>query len=341
MYTARMLGSKMKILIMSGTRVAPYIAVFALLLLSNSASASPVLNLTFTPTATAANCKLHAGSGDEIETGTVPGCTSTAYAADLASWISAFDFTGTFDGVDPSGALDFQTAFANWNVAQGAMYGGMWALKNGGDLDLTFNVTENAFADPNLGGISPFSITVAKNAGYVGPDIAQLVWAQALYVSYGTKPPYPTDLNPALHTLDTYSNSQGNTNSSAWLNPCQPIPGQSPGPNNTAPATIPPSPTNPTVLAYCDPIYPFQAAGAMFFDAPKAFWPDESFRAVALLSTVTFVTDAQGKIIERDLTVYNGVDWGFDLSVVPEPSTGIAVMLSLLAIAAIRRKRIR
>ena len=72
--------------------------------------------------------------------------------------------------------------------------------------------------------------------------------------------------------------------------------------------------------AYCDPIYPFQSADKHFFDGPQAFWPDESFRGIALLSTVTFVTDAMGDITERDLTVYYGVSWGFDLSV-PEPGT--------------------
>jgi hypothetical protein len=210
----------------------------------------------------------------------------------------------------------------------------MWAIKNGGNLNVTFTVNDVANAAPTLGGINPFTINVATNPGYTGPAIGQLVWTQALYTSYSVRPPYPTDLKPPGNTLDTYSNSQGNTSNPAWLNPCSAIPGQTPGPNNTTPATIGPQPAG---TAYCDPIYPFQAAGASFFDAPQAFWPDESFRAIALLSTVTFVTDATGAITERDLTVYNGVSWGFDLSV-PEPGT-VVLMIAAIGLLAFLRRR--
>jgi hypothetical protein len=178
---------------------------------------------------------------------------------------------------------------------------------------------------------------VAANRGYQGPAFGQLVWTQALYDSYSVRPPYPTDLNPPSNTLDTFSNSQGNTGSGGvFTRPCSAIPGANPGANNTTPATIGPQPAG---TAYCDPIYPFQRAGASFFDGPQAFWPDESFRAIALLSTITFLTDANGNITERDLTVYNGVSWGFDLSV-PEPGTILLMVSALALLVLIRRKAI-
>ena len=60
-------------------------------------------------------------------------------------------------------------------------------------------------------------------------------------------------------------------------------------------------------------------------------WPDASFRAIALLSTVTFVTDANGNLIEKDLTVYDGISYGYDQfataldSPMPEPGTALLV----------------
>src|SRR5205807_8541337 len=137
-------------------------------------------------------------------------------------------------------------------------------------------VVDTATAGVTLGGINPFTINIATNPGYAGPAINQLVWSQALYISYQVKPPFQTDLKPPNNTLDSYSNSQGN--GGAFMNPCPAIPGQTPGNNNNTPAVIGPQPAG---TAYCDPIYPFQGAGASFFDAPMAFWPDESFRAIA------------------------------------------------------------
>jgi hypothetical protein len=299
-----------------------------------SANAAPILNYTLTSPAVIAGCNLHPGSGDETETGTGAFCTSTSYTPQLANWASTF-ITERFDGVPPT-TQTFQTAFTNWNVAQGANFGGMWAIMNGGNLDVTFTVTDTANAAADLGGISNFTINIATNPGYTGPAINQLVWTQAVYVSYAFKPPFGTDLNPPNNTLDSYSLSQGNPGSGgAFTKPCSAIPGQTPGPNNNTPAVIGPEPAG---TAYCDPIYPFQLAGASFFDGPQAFWPDESFRAIALLSTVTFVTDNTGAITERDLTVYNGVSWGFDLSV-PEPGTILlmASALGLLIRRAVRR----
>lgn len=300
-------------------RVLFIVAALALVLGGTAdTKAGPILKIvTFQSPATASNVTLHAGSGDENEKGTADLGISTALRPTLANWNSTF-IAGNFDGTAPT-TQTFQSTFNNWNTAQGANFGGNWVIKNGGNLDVTFTVTDIASASPTLGGIGTFTISITNNAGYVGPALGQLVWSQALYDSYSTQPPYKTDLAPPLNTLDTYSSSKGNTGSGgAFTRNPLPIPGQNPGPNNTTPSTIG---ANPFGFAYADPIYPFQNGAKRFSDGPQAYWPDESFRAIALLSTVTFKTDATGKITERDLTVYNGVDWGFDLSVVPEPSS--------------------
>jgi hypothetical protein len=295
---------------------APFAGVGALFVLTTYAEAVPILNVTLTSPAVIANCSLDR-RGDHAVTYPSPigsHCVSLAYRPLLADWNSTF-VVGNFDGIPPT-SQTFQTAFTNWNIAQGANFGGMWALKNGGNLDVTFTVRDFAVAEPALGGINPFSVDIGMNPGYTGPTLSQLVWTQALYMSYSPQPPFNVDLNPPAHTLDTYSFSHGNPSDSAFLNPCRQLAGPVLGPNNTTPVNFGPSPRG---VAYCDPIYPFHAP-LRFFDAPRAFWPDESFRAIALLSTVTFVTDATGAIIERDLTVYNGVNWSFDLAV-PEPPT--------------------
>jgi len=289
--------------------------------ITNLSQAAPSLNLTLTATATSPNVTLHAGSGDEAEGGVAALGTSTALTPVLADWNSKF-ITGNFDGAAPANQT-FQTSFTNWNVAQGANYGGMWTIINGGNLDLEFYVVDSATANNTFGGTS-FSVGFIKNAGYAGPNSNQLVWTQALYNSYSTQPPFSTDLNPPLNTLDTYSTSKGNPGSGgAFTIASVPIPGQMPGPDNTTPAVIGATPAD---SAYSDPIYPFQDGNQMLSDSPSAYWPDESFRAIALLSTVTFKTDAAGDITERDLTVYNGISWGFDLSV-PEPASTMVLIV--------------
>jgi hypothetical protein len=113
----------------------------------------------------------------------------------------------------------------------------------------------------------------------------------------------------------------------------------------------------PSGSTYCDPIYPFQygsefAGGTLdgvllgtdfFFDGPEGPWPDAAFRGIALLSTVTFDTDATGAITNRVLTVYQGVDYGFSLSV-PEAGSLLILGTALPMLAMLRRttrRRIR
>lgn len=80
---------------------------------------------------------------------------------------------------------------------------------------------------------------------------------------------------------------------------------------------------NTNLLAKCPPLYPFQYADRHFFDGPRGPWPTASFDAVAMLSKVDFT--------KRELTVYEGVYWGFQLSatLVPEPETWAMMLLGL------------
>jgi hypothetical protein len=99
---------------------------------------------------------------------------------------------------------------------------------------------------------------------------------------------------------------------------------------------------------YCDPIYFYllnNPDNKRFVDAPSGTWPDASFRAIALLSTVSETTNAADKVTSATLTVYDGVSWGFDLkaTAVPEPRTLLLLMpgLALLLTASFRRQRVR
>lgn len=288
------------------------------------AAAAPILNVTLNSPASIPGCTT-TGHGPAAP---AANCVSTSYQPVLANANSNF-IVGNFDGTAPTNQT-FTTAFTNWNTAQGANYGGNWTIVNGGALDVTFNVTDTANAAATLGGISNFTVGVATNAGYAGPALGTLVWTQGLYVSYGVMPPYPVDLNPPNNTLDTWSNSMGNTGSGgAFTSPCQALPA-APA-NATTTLTIG---ANNAGQGFCDPIYPFQDGANGLGDGPQAFWPDELFRAIALLSTITVTKNAAGAITSQVLTVYNGVSWGFDLSV-PEPASMLlfgppAVLLALL-----------
>ena len=58
-----------------------------------------------------------------------------------------------------------------------------------------------------------------------------------------------------------------------------------------------------------------------------------------MLSTVTFDTDANGNITDRVLTAYEGISYGFNLSVVPEPATLLLLLGPGAGTLMLRRKR--
>jgi hypothetical protein len=287
------------------------------------------------PTATIANCT------NTINNYT--NCTSKAFVSNqVANMTTTFTSPGTFNGAQPTNQ-NFQSAFNTWNTP--ANTGGVtWTLVNGGAINgLTLTVNPfTASATNNTGGISNITITLTQGNGYNGPNINQLAWTQALYTNDSPSTPFGMYLNPPANTLDSYSFSKGSAGSGGvFQNPAQPLP--TPGPN-TANA-VQNIPATPGGKAYADPIYPFQYNNKHFFDGPALGWPSASFRAVALLSTVSETTDNQGKVTAATLTVYDGVNYGFDLSAtlvkapVPEPNPALLMAAGLLPLAALRRRR--
>lgn len=273
-------------------------------------------------------------------------CVDTSfYSTTPASATSSF-IAGNFPGGSSPSADTFTTAFNSWNAANGDD----WTLINGGTLNLALTLaTLQPGASTFTGGIDPVIATLSNYLPAAGdPSLSQLVWVQGLFINYSPK---LGTLSAPITTLDTYSLSQGSASSGgAFQTACEPIPGQSPGPNNKTPATIGAVTSG---KAYCDPIYPFQYGSTrngeqvdgttlstdFFYDAPQGAWPDNAFRAIALLASVTFVTNASDDITQRDLTVYQGVNYGFNLAVgVPEPAT-LWLLGSTLPLLAVPRRR--
>ena len=266
-------------------------------------------------------------------------CASTAYISTTpASEVSPYVSPNTFNGTPPNPLLDdFQEAFNTWNGARPVAQ--QWTIKNGGALDLSFQVVdfEAQANNPNarLGGldivIDPENYAGKLVGGAAGPAAGTLAWVQGLYINYQPG----KNLAAPVDTLDTFSFSGGPSGSGpAFSNPCTPIPAGNP---STVPPNLTPDPANQR--AYCDPLYPFQNApgGAGqpngFGDAPRGFWDiPASFRGIALLATLDTTTNT--------MTVYNGVSYGFDLTT-PEPYY-LPVLLAIFgAVLFVRYRKAR
>jgi hypothetical protein len=296
----------------------------ALLLLTPLRSASATVQSL---TVTVPNCQ----AGAE----TVPQCYDTGFLSN-----QIVDATDSFIGGFPNAQSDlfnFTDAFNNWNAANGHL----WQLVDGGPLPVSLTADVTVGAGTFTGGINPIIVSINYSPTRNDPTLAQLVWTQALVINYS---PTSVDMvSPPAVTLDTYSLSAGSGGSGgAFLTACEPIPGQTPGPNNSIASSIGATASG---QAYCDPIYPFQygpstvAGPDPFADAPQGLWPNDAFRGIALLSTVTFDTDASGNITDRVLTAYEGISYGFNLSVVPEPATLVLLLGPAAATLMLRRRR--
>ena len=77
------------------------------------------------------------------------------------------------------------------------------------------------------------------------------------------------------------------------------------------------------------PLYPFQYADQHFYDKPAGYWPNSFFNAQLFISKVDYTN--------RVLTIYDGVSWGFKLSV-PEPSAGIVSFMAVIGLMALVRR---
>jgi len=78
------------------------------------------------------------------------------------------------------------------------------------------------------------------------------------------------------------------------------------------------------------PAYPFQYTGSSFYDKPgrdaTAIWIGDAY-----ISTADYTS--------RVLTVYDGVEWGFTVTPVPEPATILLSAFGLLLVLVFRRRR--
>jgi len=77
------------------------------------------------------------------------------------------------------------------------------------------------------------------------------------------------------------------------------------------------------------PLYPYQYADKHFYDKPTGFWPNDFFNAQTFISKVDYTN--------RVLTIYDGVSWGYKLSV-PEPSAGIPSFMAVIGLMALVRR---
>jgi hypothetical protein len=251
-------------------------------------------------------------------------CVSTAIiSTDTATADSTF-LGGNYNGTAPTNQT-FMSTFTNWNNNQKT--GVTWDIVNDAPLEgLTLTVDPfEASATAGAGGIGDITIIPTIGRDYNGPPLSQLAWTQAVYANFS-----PSGGGPA-NTLDTYSFTHGGN-----LAGCSAIPAP---PKNSNNVTVDIPGINPIAGQYCDPLYfflPNNPDNKRLVDAPTGSWPDASFRAIALLSTVAETTDASGKVTSATLTVYDGVSYGFDLTAtqVPLPPTlllavpGFALLLA-------------
>jgi hypothetical protein len=210
---------------------------------------------------------------------------------------------------------------------------------NGGSVAVS--TTANIWIDAGVdgAGLGPVLFTLSGSQTI----LKNLVWTQVLVVNYA---PLMGALSTPIETLDTFSLSQDPA-------------GDNPNfPKSCVPASSGASPANG---AYCGPIYPFQYGTGYqnyslngvrlgvdpFYDAPQGDWPNASFDAITLLSSVSQAT--------HTLTVYEGWSYGFSLSAavasaassrygvfsqaIPEPSTwGMTIVgFASMGFAAYRR----
>jgi hypothetical protein len=247
------------------------------------------------------------------DNGAYKNCTDTGYVSTtLADANSAFIGSSVVGG----SIATFTTAFEAWDAANGDD----WTLANGGTLGLTINATIGLSASNTVAGLSPVIFTLS---GASASLLSQLVWTQALVVNYS---PLAGSLSTLIETLDTFSLSQNGSNPN-FPKSCSNWSNGNGGYGKT----------------FCGPIYPFQYGSTLsrytldgvqlgvdpFYDAPQGDWPNASFEAITLLSTVNMST--------RTLTVYQGVEYGFSLDpTIPEPSTWALLLSGFAALGLFR-----
>jgi len=276
------------------------LALAALLTLGSATASAQVISAK----ATVPTCMTLAGAAKD--------CIDTGFLNKSVGGANS-DFIGAPEVVGSSRPATFSSAFDAWDAANGDE----WMLVNGGMVDVSISAHLGVSANADSAGLDPVLFTVSGSQA----TLSNLVWTQALVVNYS---PLTGRLARPEQTLDTFDFSQNAAGSNPRF------------PKSCVPASSGASPKNG---AFCGPIYPFQYGAESangvdpFIDSPQGDWPNASFDAVALLSTVSQTT--------HTLTVYQGMSYGFSLSVpgIPEPPSAALLMVSLPAFLMIRRVR--
>jgi hypothetical protein len=221
-----------------------------------------------------------------------------SYPGYACTTIAYFDSGTLFDSDDTNISPLFTMAFDNWNTANG----GDWTLANGGELAGTYNITTataQQFSGVTLGGLTIMIDVSGLTLPTVGAN-QQLVWVQGLDINY--TPGAGTIVDP-MYTMDTSTFS-----------------------NLTCGGTI-----------FCPPAYPYQYKDDSFYDQPKDYYMPPGttqafFDANAYLAVEDF-TNADKPV----LSVYDGISYGFQNYVSPEPGT-FALLGGGFALLLFRRR---
>ena len=227
------------------------------------------------------------------------GCLTTAY----------FNAT-TLDGLHQEGEIDtlFTNAWSSTNALNntgGVTLGISTDARNNG-VDGNFNVTvatANQFGPVTLGGAT---ITVTPDATLLASLNANLgggtiVWAQGLYIDFVV--PAGTIVQP-YYAMDTTTLSGLG---------CGGVTGN-----------------------FCPPSYPFQYVDDHFYDQPRDYYmPPGTTQAFFNADAYIGILNAAG----TNLTVYDGLSYGFQNYVSPEPGSWVLLGTGVLAVFVLRRKR--
>jgi hypothetical protein len=199
----------------------------------------------------------------------------------------------------------FQTAFTAWNASGG---GQGWTLNFGGDVDGTFDVTI-AKAMQFDAANNPVNTPVFKGGLEIEIKVTNITL-------------------PTLGAGDSLVWSQGlfdnYTGAGATIPPIYEM--------DITAAACNTNGANP----WCPPAYPFTYPTNHFYDRPAARYQlppttQAFFDTNAYLSVINYGT--------KTLTVYDGVSYGFQNQVSPEPSTWIFGGTGLLMLLVLRKRR--
>ena len=219
----------------------------------------------------------------------------------------------SFNGFNNPGVVGEETFSCSFNQWTNTTSGNGWTLTQAAAIDkLTYSVSQfQTNATQTSGGVN-ITVDVSTDAGYAGPALNTLFWSQALAINYLVTDPAGVNHSPAVFAMDSFTFNLG---------------------GSAIPAGTTCSNTGAGGKPYCDPIYPFQYADRHFFDGPTWLYPADSFRGIALLSSVNYAT--------KNLTLYDtGVNYGFDVWVSPEPGTFFLLPTALGLILISRRRRL-